>query len=112
MTAEWTEYSDSASLPMSKAYRDQLRERLLKLNIASLKDTDRAKVERLLKALDVDVHDQPDDGVTFASSLVQKNFLYAMIIGFAYFIFVRFRTRNITVPTSDDVRKARADKYE
>ena len=47
LDASWTQYSDRASLPRSKVWRDTMRARLEGVAVEGLSPTDRRAVERL-----------------------------------------------------------------
>jgi hypothetical protein len=48
--------AEGESLPMSRAYRDSLRERLDKIDLKHLPESDRNRVERLKRQLDPETH--------------------------------------------------------
>ena len=109
--AEWIQMSESASLPMSKRYRDDLRERLAKLDFDKLNDKDRQALINLKRLLEDDFPSGEDSEGYIGDKV--KSFLLLVIASIGVVWFYR-RRQNPTVTglTSDDLRKARVFKYE
>lgn len=109
LSAEWTQYSDSASIPMSKVYRDSIRARLKAIDISALNETERQNVARLLSLLD---HESVDGQGTSSSGFLLQVTLFAVAVGVgAWYIYRRFSARIIL---SDDsvLRRMREEKYK
>lgn len=110
LKAEWTQYSDSASLPMSKQYRDQLRDRINKIDMNTLSGEERANIERLKNALrEDDFYDYSD-----ISSWATYPVLTAAIVVLAlFFVYIKKRyPAALHIPDPDEIRAARLAKYE
>ena len=106
MKAEWTQYSDSASLPMSKQYRDDLRARLQTIDPSSLKESDRKKVAQLLKLLD----EKQDDSLE-VSSYNPIIIMFMLIIAVGYYGYKRIM-HHVTIPDAASIREMRDAKYQ
>lgn len=116
LKAEWTQFSDSASLPMSKQYRDQVRERIEKIDLNSLSSEERAKIEHLKEALGGDNHDPYDDpdyvSVFHAFSFFHVAVIGALITILGLIFYSRKKSSTILIPDPEQIRAARLAKYE
>lgn len=107
LQAEWTQYSESASLPMSKKYRDQLRERLQGIDESMLPPDQQAKIARLKLLLNEEPVAETERFPQFVPFLM-------LVSGgaIAYFVYLRFKNTVILTPTPDELRKSRMLKYD
>lgn len=104
MTAEWIPASDSASLPMSKNYRDELRVRLSKIDMNSIGVEERANMERLKRALD---SEEGSPGRAFPT--VVPYITVGILTILAYWVYT---LRAQTIPSAEEIRRARELKYQ
>eukprot|EP00039_Didymoeca_costata_P012218 m.175172 g.175172 ORF g.175172 m.175172 type:complete len:171 (+) comp15420_c0_seq2:337-849(+) len=92
LDAQWTSYSDRASLPRSKAWRDNMKKKLLKLDMSTLAAEDRRKAQKLLKMLKEDEHVVDDLGYDFGFSMDEvAPFIF---LGVAVIAMAAFNARN------------------
>ena len=110
LSAEWTQYSDSASLPMSKRYRDDMREKLTKIDIASLNEVDRRKVLKLRHLLTEVEDDSPEPAITKGYTY-QQLFMLIFVLSIVYYVYKRL-VRRVYIPDAQSIRQARESKYE
>ncbi len=106
LKAEWIEMSESASLPMSKKYRDDLRDRLERLDVERLSGKDRQAIENLKRLLRED-EGQPNVSYLFKVLLP----MIAIVGGITWYIRNR-RNPGLPGPSPDDLRFARVRKYQ
>ena len=106
--AEWEQYSDSASLPMSKRYRDELREKLSKIKMDSLDADNRRKVEKLKRLLEGDTEEEYRSPL-FSTSMVTGIFLLFLL--FLLYI-IKIRRQKIYYASAEELRRARDLKYQ
>ena len=107
--ASWEEYSESASLPMSKKYREDLRDRLDKIDFSRISHDERVKVERLRSLLREDYNDTASEATL--SNYVYLTGLFGVgLICSVYYLYVY--SRNGVIPSSDELRRAREIKYQ
>jgi hypothetical protein len=102
----WTQFSDSASLPMSKNKRDELRERLERLDMSRLTPSDRNHAEKLLRVLSEEREHSDTMESVFASP-------YIIVVCILVVVSILYFRRNSTVryPDSSQLRDARSQKY-
>jgi hypothetical protein len=106
---EWEQYSDSASLPMSKRYRDELRAKLSKIDIESLNSEHRQKIERLKQMLSEDTSYSSASG-TISSEFLLAVCLFTFVVGLSYFVY-RWHGK-IYYASNEELRRARDLKYQ
>jgi hypothetical protein len=107
LKAEWTQLSESASLPMSKNYRDGLRERISKIDLNSLNPAERDSIEKLKRMLG------DDTGEEITSSFHTVGFVLVIaVIAVLLFLYKNGRLRVPKVPSPEEVRNARNLKYQ
>ena len=107
LQADWTQYSESASLPMSKKYRDQLRERLQGIDESILPPDQQAKIAKLKLLLNEEPIEEPQQ--------MSPSPLFFMLVSagaIAYFVYLRFKNTLILTPSPDELRKSRISKYD
>ena len=107
LKAEWTQLSESASLPMSKNYRDGLRERISKIDLNALNPTERESIEKLKRMLGDETGDE-----TTSSSHALGLMLVIGFIAVLLFLYKNGRLRVPKVPSPEEVRNARNLKYQ
>ena len=114
LKAEWTQFSDSASLPMSKQYRDQVRERIEKIDLNSLSSEERAKFEKLKEALGAENHDPYDDPdhISLFPSFFHVVIIGALITLLGLLLYSFKKSPTILIPDPQQIRAARLAKYE
>jgi hypothetical protein len=111
MKAEWTQYADSAALPMSKQYRDQLRERLSKIDMSSLSGEEKANIQKLKSALDQDTS-RDEHGFQLALTYSHYLVIGSVLLTLALLLVYKFRGPSLVIPDPDHIRAARLAKYE
>lgn len=109
LKAEWIQLSDSASLPMSKNYRDNLRERIDRLDMDALNSTERAAILKIRRMLgdDESYLNEPSGSVQFAIILG-----IVAISAWLIYKYIRGLKRSDQVAAPDDLRRARNMKYQ
>ena len=110
LKAEWIQLSDSASLPMSKNYRDNLRERIGRLNVDALNSTERAAILKIKRMLG-------DDGDAYldeASVSIPAVFILGMVAVGVWLVYkyIRKLRRHARQASPEDLRRARDMKYQ
>jgi len=103
----WTQYSDSASLPMSKIKREELREKLSKLDFEMLSERDRNTAERMMRALG-----QGDHSDESRSSTVPVGPIVGIVVITALGYMYYRRSTFVRYPDTLHLRQARAQKYD
>ena len=111
LKAEWTQLSEAASLPMSKKYRDDLREKLARLDVGKLGETDRAKIRKIQRMLDGPEDQQEGDKIEFKSN-TWLVLVVAGVGGIAFWWKKKNKRESLPGPSQDDLRDARLKKYE
>jgi hypothetical protein len=109
LKAEWIQLSDSASLPMSKNYRDNLRERIDRLNMDALNSTERAAILKIRRMLG-----DEESYLYERSGSVQIAIILGIVSISAWLIYKYFRglKRSVHMASPDDLRRARNMKYQ
>lgn len=105
MTAEWIPASDSASLPMSKKYRDDLRDRLAKIDLKSVGTKERENIERLKRLLAEPFTDSDPAPVSWGT-------IFAIISAISLLILFLYKKRSQIIPSAEELRRVREMKYQ
>ena len=107
MRAEWTQYAESASLPMSKKYRDDLRERISRIDVEALTGEERSNMKKLLRMLSEDYsQEEVSRGGRWWVGVLP-------VVALATGVYIYYLKREaLTIPTADELRRAREAKFE
>jgi hypothetical protein len=113
LKAEWIQLSESASLPMSKKHRDDLREKISRLDAMKLNEADRAKIDKLKRMLEEPTDDYHDYDDLDISSIGKTLFIVLIFAVSASVVYMRGKQiPSIPGVSSEELRKARVRKYQ
>jgi hypothetical protein len=111
LKAEWTQLSEAASLPMSKKYRDELRDKIARLDMAKLNEVEKANIRKIKRMLDEpEVYDDEDE---LERPRMNVGFMLILAIaGGVVYWWNRTAKREIPGPAPNGLRDARLRKYQ